>query len=110
MSLQQKTAELVALQKKQTDLKVKYERDAKAIDVAIKTTATEIAKAATSVASSAAAVKPKPAFTVSHVCYETYPCQHDVTFEDGHTECLGSGDIMLLYTKAGLKVPNHFLE
>lgn len=47
--------------------------------------------------------------SVSGMCYETYPCKHDVRV-DGVQKCLGGVEIARLFQQRGLRVPDHFRQ
>lgn len=43
-------------------------------------------------------------------CYETYPCQHDVSISGKASVCMDGPDIARLYVDNHLPVPRHFKE
>ena len=43
-------------------------------------------------------------------CYLTNPCQHSVKINDGKYELLGAREIIELFKKYNLEVPEHFRQ
>lgn len=54
------------------------------------------------------ALKNGDIFQISVICHESYPCQHNISYNDGYYKLIGALQILDILKKNDVKIPTHF--